>query len=426
LFFNPLVYPYTVRSVFLNAGPIVHFEGNAASHENCIISAGKGIVVKNNVIECVQDSQELVDEYSIHPGQTNPEVKVHDLAGAAVTPGLIDAHTHLLWAGDRSDEVRLRREGLSYSEIAQGGGGIQSTVRSTRNASSQSLFKSGYVRLREALKTGTTHLEAKSGYGLDTTTELQLLEVMKSLSDIGHVPTVDPTWMGAHDVPKGSTIEAYVDELVSEQLPAVLEQGIARSADVFCEPGWFDVDSSERILKEARSGGLSLRMHVDEFEDGGGGELAASLGVVTADHAYCTPIESRRNMRDAGVMTGFLPGTPYAMGDAWPDMDAVHAEKIPYTLASDFNPNCQTLSLPFMMSLMVQRCGVHPLEALRAVTANAALSTPHPSGFDHGQIKEGAVANLNILQSPHWESMCLRPTGSPVAATVLNGDFISQ
>jgi len=415
-----------VRRVLLNAGPIVHFDGLTSSNDKCIYPAGKGIVIINGQIESIKDSTDLVDEYGGTEGQSDPLLKIHDLEGSAIIPGLIDAHTHLLWAGDRSPEVRLRREGMTYADIANTGGGIQSTVRATRAASSESLFKTGYVRLREALSTGTTHLEAKSGYGLDTDTELRLLGVMKSLGSAGHVPSIDPTWMGAHDVPNGTSMEAYVDELVSEQLPAVVEQNIARSADVFCEPGWFDTEASERILNEARAQGLSLRMHVDEFKDGGGGALAADLRVDTADHAYCTPLEVRRSMRDRGVMTGFLPGTPYAMGDKWPDMAEVEDEAVPYTLATDFNPNCQTLSLPFMMSLMVQRCGVHPLDALRAVTVNAAKTTPHPTGLVHGQIKEGAIANLNILQTQHWESVCLRPTGSPFTATVLNGDFIAH
>ena len=130
--------------------------------------------------------------------------------------------------------------------------------------------------------------------------------------------------MGAHDVPKDVTREAYIESLHSEQLPAVLAQGIARSVDVFCEPGWFSTSESEDILRAGKQGGLAMRMHIDEFADGGGGELAAELGVETADHAYHTPLKSRMKMKDAGVNTGFLPGTPYAMGDAWPELTPMH------------------------------------------------------------------------------------------------------
>ena len=169
------------------------------------------------------------------------------------------------------------------------------------------------------------------------------------------------------------------------------EQGLARSADVFCEPGWFSLEQSEDILRASRKEGLALRMHVDEFSDGSGGALACELGVETADHAYHTPFEVREAMKDRNVNTGFLPGTPYAMGDQWPDMHQVVESEIPFTLATDFNPNCRTLSLPFMCSLMVQRCGMHPLDALAAVSVRAGKTTPHPSGRPHGVLEEGLL-----------------------------------
>ena len=417
-----------MRTVLFNAGPIVSFGGAPSrAHDSQVLPAELAIVIEGNEIIKINDSESIVEEYSLPSGGgIQGDVASHNLRGNAVVPGLVDAHTHLLWSGDRSPEVRQRREGLSYAEIAASGGGIQSTVSATRAASDEDLFRDGYVRLREALRTGTTYLEAKSGYGLTVKDELRLLDIAHRLDRIAELPSLHPTWMGAHDVPKGKTKEAYMHELLSEQLPAVAEQGIARSADVFCEPGWFDLNESEDLLRASRNAGLGLRMHVDEFANGGGGELAATLRVETADHAYHTPMSARKDMAANDVMTGFLPGTPYAMGDAWPDMNSVAEQGIPYSLATDFNPNCQTLSLPFMMSLMVQRCGVHPLEALRATTVNAAKSTPHASGRAHGCIVEGGVANLNIVDGLHWEAVTLRPTGTPFCATILEGQFISH
>ena len=416
-----------MRSVFVNIGPLVSFRNAPASSlENSVESSGMGIVVEDGMIVKIEDSAMLIDEFSIPEGRhsVSGETACFDLKGNAVVPGLIDGHTHLLWAGDRSKEVSWRREGKSYAEIASLGGGIQYTVEQTRMASDEALHILGYQRLREALHTGTTHLEAKSGYGLNVESELRLLEVAERLSNNAHTPTIDHTWMGAHDIPRGQTAETYVEELVSEQLPAIVEQNIARSADVFCEPGWFSTEQSETVLRASKNQGLALRMHVDEFTDGGGGALAADLGVETADHAYHTPMDVRLKMKECGVNTGFLPGTPYAMGDGWPNMDEVVDKAIPFTLASDFNPNCRTLSLPFMCSLMVQRCGMHPLQAVAAVTVNAARTTPHPSGMPHGVIAEGAAANFNIVDGEHWESMVLRPSSSPFSATVLNGQFL--
>ena len=418
-----------MRAVYYNIGTLVAFQSKQNHiHDESLIMHDKGIVVNDGAIESIQDSSDLVHEYSISPGGhgVQNETQVHNVRGNAVVPGLIDAHTHLLWAGDRSQEVGWRREGLSYADIASRGGGIQHTVHATRQADDDELFSLGYQRLREALHTGTTHLEAKSGYGLDTATELRLLDIASKLNDVTHTPTLDLTWMGAHDVPKGTSAPEYVDHLLSEQLPAVVSQGLARSSDVFCEPGWFSVEQSEDILRESRKHGLSLRMHVDEFMDGGGGALACELNVDTADHAYHTPLNVRHKMRELDINTGFLPGTPYAMGDPWPDMEQMVELGIPYTLATDFNPNCRTLSLPFMCSLMVQRCGMHPLNALASVTVHAAKTTPHPTGRAHGVLEQGAVANFNIVDGPHWESLALRPSASPFCATVLNGGFIAH
>ena len=417
-------------TLLVDAGPMVHFENtkthpSTASLEESINPKGMGILVENGVITKIHSSQELRDEYSYHGDEPAlvDDLNIQSLGGKAVIPGLIDSHTHLVWAGDRSQEVRWRQEGKSYAEISQMGGGIAHTTSATRTTTKEDLFRLGYSRMRTALRSGTTHMEVKSGYGLDTQTELKLIEVGHELGGIKHLPTTDCTWLGAHDVPSHLSMEEYVDELLSHQLPAVIEQGLARSADVFCEPGWFSIEHSETLLKESRAAGLSLRMHIDEFSNGGGGELAAELKVDTADHSYHTPMDTRRDMQNAGVITGFLPGTPYAMGDPWPLMESMVQQGIDFTLATDFNPNCQTLSLPFMGSLMVQRCGLNPLDALFAVTAQAARSTPHPSGNPHGRISIGSVANFNVLDSPHWESWALQPSHTPFHSTVLEGEL---
>ena len=177
-------------------------------------------------------------------------------------------------------------------------------------------------------------------------------------------------------------------------------------------------------MKASREGGLQLRMHIDEFKDGGGGELAADLRVDTADHAHYTNTESRHRMKDAGGMTGFLPGTPYSMGSQWPNFKNVLDEEIPWSIATDYNPNCKINSMTFLASLLVQRCRIHPINALMAATRNPAETTPHPSGMTHGRIEIGAVANFNVLNSEYWEAWCLQPAESPILSTCLNGKLI--
>ena len=422
-----------MRTVFLDIGPLAHLSGKGSlkgysllDSDELVSAPGRGIVVMDNTIETIASSEELQDEYG---GVTNcaegdSETKVFSLNGNAVIPGLVDGHTHLLWAGDRSREVSWRHSGKSYKEISEIGGGIQDTVRSTALASDEQLLQIGYARMRAALRSGTTHLEAKSGYGLSTESELRLLQIASQLQSMKHLPSLDLTWLGAHDKPSESSLSDYVEQILSDQLPQVLEQGIARSADVFCEPGWFSVEQTEDILKSSRAGGLDLRIHIDEFKDGGGGDLAAELKVVTADHAHYTSLNTRKKMDEAGVNTGFLPGTPYAMGAEWPNFNDSIENEITWSIATDFNPNCKTISMPFMGSLLAQRCSVHPLAALIAATRNPSETTPHSSGKVHGRLEEGAVANFNVVDGEYWEAWCMQPSHTPFISTCLEGNLI--
>lgn len=391
-------------------------------HEESIIMNGADILIDNGVIANILPSGELVDEFDAHSERTS-SMKVLDVGQRAIVPGLIDAHTHLIWRGDRSDEVGKRLRGMSYHDIAAEGGGIGRTVRSTVDASLMDLCAVGLDRAAIARRSGTTYLEAKSGYGLETKTELNLIQASHDVGAVRGMPGVHPTWLGAHAIPDGDNEQSTVERLVSEQLPAVLDQGLAKSADVFCEPGWFSVESTERIMKYAMGAGLSGRLHVDEFVDGGGGELAASLGVVTADHALQTNGAARQSMADAGVITGFLPGTPHMMNLDMPDIGATPG---PYTIASDFNPNCPSLSLPFAASLAVHRGGITPEAALAAVTTSASASVPRADGLEHGQLTVGAAGSLNVLKGTSWEGWCLSPGHDPFSHTVVDGYLTSH
>ncbi len=415
-----------MRTVLINCGPIVHVDSNEpiVGHdmvdEKWLFPQGKAIIIDKGEIAEIRNSDGTQDDYESH---NSAEVKIIDIDGKAIIPGLIDSHSHMVWGGDRSREVRWKQQGHTYSDIAKMGGGIVSTVNSTKSLTETELFHISKRRLLKSLRNGTTHVETKSGYGLDTRSEIKLLKVAKMLADDYMTPSVDSTWLGAHAIPDNHTLKSYTEEIISDQLPLVAETKLARSADVFCEPGWFGIDESEQILEAAKSYGMNLRMHIDEFSDGGGGELAAKLKVDSADHSHYTSKENRVKMAQSGVSTGFLPGTPYSMGSNWPDFNSMMDNKHLWTIATDFNPNNQILSLPFVASCIVQRCGVDPLAALVASTINPSFTTPHPTGKRHGVISPGAVANLNILSSPHWESWCLTPGDSPVSANLLNGKY---
>lgn len=387
-----------------------------ASHDEIVESDGADILIHNGQIERIESSTSLVEEFDATGPTSN--VRVFDVGDRAIIPGLIDAHTHLIWAGDRSDEVGKRLSGMSYHDIAAQGGGIGRTVRATAAASLDDLRSIGAHRAAVARRSGTTYMEAKSGYGLSTVAELNQIQAAHDVGLLQGLPGVHTTWLGAHAIPEGDDETTTVERLLTEQLPAVIEQGLAQSADVFCEPGWFSLESTESLLKASMSAGLSGRLHIDEFVDGGGASLAADLGVVTADHALKSTPSGRQAMADAGVITGYLPGTPHLMNLAMPSISSTPGT---FTVASDFNPNCPTLSLPFSASLAVHHAGLTPAAALAAVTTSAALSVPRSDGLVHGELSVGAAGSLNVLDGATWESWCLSPGHDPFSMTVVDG-----
>ncbi len=348
-------------------------------------------------------------------------VDVLDAAGATVTPGLVDAHTHLLFAGSREDEVAMRARGATYLEILAAGGGILSTVRATRAASEEALVAHGRRWLGRMLRTGTTTAEAKSGYGLDTVTELRLLAAAGRLAAEGPVAIV-PTFLGAHAVPAevraahpgdpAAATEAYVAAVIAEQLPAVAAQGIARSCDVFCEAGVFTVDQARRILLAARGLGLDLRLHADELAPSGGAELAAELGALSADHLGAPSpagIAALAAAAEAGrpVVAVLLPTVPWFLGleTREPARQLIEAG-IPVALATDFNPGTSPVtSLSLVMTAAVLTLGLAPAEALVATTVNAAAAL---GLADRGALVAGLRADLvawdvpTHAQVPYW------------------------
>ena len=252
-------------------------------------------------------------------------------------------------------------------------------------------------------------MECKSGYGLSLESEIRLLQSTQFLSE--NTPMdIHSTWLGAHDVPKDMAIDDYVDLLIHEQLPAVVEQGIANYVDVFCEPGWFSLEHTELIVNAAEDFGLPARIHVDEFVDGGGLQLASELGVVSGDHVGHSSDFARQEASEAGVMQTFLPGTPYILGhELESPLKKCVENDWAFSLATDFNPNCRTLSIPFVGSLATHRLGLSPIEALASVTKPCLYLTKSVNGKLPGSIREGGPADIVILDSVYIESWCQMP-----------------
>lgn len=335
-----------------------------------------------------------------------------DAAGGTVTPGLVDAHTHLLFAGSREAEVALRQRGASYLEILAAGGGILATVAATRAASDAQLLAHGRRWLAAMLRHGTTTVEAKSGYGLDAPTELRLLAVAARLAAEGPVDVI-PTYLGAHAVPPevraahpdpAAAAEAYVVTVVEEQLPAVAAQGVARSVDVFCEAGVFSADQSRRILTAARQLGLEIRLHADEMAPSGAAELAAELGALSADHLGCPSPAGIAALAVAAagarpVVAVLLPTVPWFLDlELREPARALIAAGVPVAIGTDFNPGTSPVaSLPLAMAVAFLRLGLTPAEVLAATTVNAAAAL---GLADRGTLEPGRRADLVIWDVP--------------------------
>ena len=340
-----------------------------------------------------------------------------DAGGGTVTPGLVDPHTHLLFAGSREAEIALRLRGASYLEVLAAGGGILSTVAATRAASEESLRAHGRRWLDEMLHNGVTTVEAKSGYGLDLPTELRLLRVAAELGREGPVEVV-PTFLGLHAVPpefreRADGTDQYVDAVIDEILPAVAADGHARFCDVFCERGVFSVEHARRYLLAGASLGLASRLHADQLASSGAAELAAEIGALSADHLGAASDDGIAALaRVAGgerpVVAVLLPSTQlFVPNEPRSQARRLVDQGIPVALGSDFNPGTSpTPNLPFALSLAVLTLGLSPAEALAAATVNAAFALG--LGESHGALEPGKAADLVVWdvpthrQIPYW------------------------
>ncbi|MBI4550889.1 MAG: imidazolonepropionase [Candidatus Latescibacteria bacterium] len=345
-------------------------------------------------------------------------------AGKVVMPGLVDPHTHLVFAGSRENEFELRLAGISYQEIARRGGGILSTVRATRAASREALIEQARARLDRMLRWGTTTVEAKSGYGLSTADELKQLDVAKALNDEGPV-TIVSTFMGAHEVPAEHRTDRrrYLDGLIAETIPRVAEAGLAVFNDVFCETGVFTPDESRAILEAGVRCGLRPKVHADELSSCGGGELAGQVGAISADHLVHPSDAGLDALRQHGVMAVLLPGTSFCLRSRYAPARRMIEMGIPVALATDLNPgSCPIEAMPIIIGLACLNLGLTPAEALTAATVNAACAIG--LGDRIGRLSAGLEADLLILDLPDYRGIPYYFGRNPVETVVKAGRIV--
>ena len=341
-----------------------------------------------------------------------------DAGGNLVTPGLVDAHTHLIFGGWRQNELGMKLHGKTYLEIQNAGGGIQSTTNATRSASRETLTAKAAKALDEMMGFGTTTAEAKSGYGLATEHELKALEVIRDLN-AQHPIDLVATFMGAHLVPAEykSNREEYVRLVCEEMIPKVQAQGIAKFCDVFCEADTFTVEESRRILEAGLRYGLRPKIHADEIEAIGGSQLAGEIGAISAEHLIVCPPAGIEAMAKGGVIACLLPATSFNLGATFaPARDMVRAG-VPVAMATDFNPgSCPCLNMQFVINLGCLKYRLTPEEVLTAVTLNGAAAIGLADQV--GSVEPGKLGDLVIWDAPDLDYICYR-VGSNLARTVI-------
>ena len=334
------------------------------------------------------------------------DTTIIDAAGRLVTPGFVDAHTHLVFAGNRSAEFEKRIGGATYQEIAAAGGGIQSTVAQTRQASEDELLAQARQHRDWMLRGGTTTLEAKSGYGLDHATELRILRVIARLAEEGPVRMV-PTLLAAHTVPRefADRRAEYVQWIAEELIPEVAELGLARYCDVFCDDHAFTVAETRLVLEAAKRHGLGLRIHAEQFRPGTGAALGAELGAATVDHLETVTIETIGKLKAAGVMPVLLPASVFCLGrDQYSPARKMIEMDLPVVIATDFNPGSSPApSMLFTMALSSIAMKLLPAEALTAATINAAWSLG--LGDEVGSLEAGKSADFLIHECRDYREL---------------------
>ncbi|MFZ7101164.1 MAG: imidazolonepropionase [Peptococcaceae bacterium] len=409
-----------------NAGQVVTAL-NASARPKIKEDLGKIAVICDGAVAVAGErilsvgTTEEVERQNLCTSQT----EIIDARGKIVLPGLVDAHTHLIFGGSREDELDLKLQGVPYLEILKQGGGILNTVRATRAASLEELVEIGSKYAGQMLAQGTTTAEAKSGYGLTVEDEIKMLQAIKAINERHSIDLV-PTFLGAHAVPPEFKEDAsrYVELVIEEMLPAVAEKGLAEYCDVFCEQGVFTREQSREILTAARGKGLKARIHADEIAAIGGSELAAHLGAVSADHLLVITEQGIGEMARKGIIANLLPATAFYLREQHyaPARRMIEAG-VPVVLASDFNPgSCPNNNLQPVMTIAALYLKMTAAEIINAMTINAAHSLER--AWEIGSLEAGKKADIVIFDAPSYQYLPYRFGTNLVEKVIKNGKLV--
>jgi imidazolonepropionase len=416
--------PPTASLIIRNASQLVTLhdparvgpKGGVEMNDLNIIKNG-AVAISGERIVAIGESNKILKQV-----KATSRVKIIDAEKRLVTPGLVDSHTHPVFAGERSAEFEMRIEGKTYMEIASNGGGILSTVAAVRRTPKNALKENGWKVLDRMLDYGTTTVEAKSGYGLSTKDEIKLLQAIKEL---GREHSIDliPTFMGAHEVPPEyrDCPDDYVALICGEMIPRVTERNLAAFCDVFCEQGVFSPKQTRIILQTAQAYGLKIKLHADELSNTGGAELAAEFGAVSADHLVFAGEEGIHLMHKAGVIPVLLPGTTFFLGLKHKAPARKMIEKgLPVAIATDCNPgSSMTESMQMIMTLACLEYRMTPAESMTAATLNAAFAVD--KGNEVGSLAPGKFADLLIWDAVDFREIPYHFGGNSVEAVFKKG-----
>ena len=398
------------------------------------ISNPKSIILKNigclvtanaDGVASFENTSILIENGKIAAIGDRQSENAIDCGGKMVTCGFVDSHTHPVFLDNRDEEYAMRLAGVTYEKIAEKGGGIVSSVEGVRNASEDELIDKVSQRMDRFIAGGTTTIEAKSGYGLDTESELKSLSVINKVHK-SHAIDLIPTFMGGHAFPQeySDDHDGYVNLICNEMIPAVAAQGIAVFNDVFCEEGYFTVAESKRILETGKKYGLKPRLHADEFVDSGASELAGEVGAISADHLMAVSADGINALVENNVIATLLPGTTFFLGKSTyaPARELINSG-MTLSLATDFNPgSCHIQSMPFIMTLACMHLGMTVEESFQAATFHGAKALELEEKI--GSIEVGKSADLiiwgisSLLDIPYYVS------NHPIRYVMKNGEIV--